>query len=54
MHCTRCGGKGWFTTIRRVHCGVPGLCFRCDGSGIEPDPIAAFIKAYVHSFIFEE
>jgi DnaJ-class molecular chaperone len=30
--CTRCGGTGMTTHIR-VHYGVPGLCFACDGDG---------------------
>jgi DnaJ-class molecular chaperone len=44
--CHRCGGKGLFTTIRRTHLGVPGLCFRCDGTGVEPDTLPdAYVKA---------
>jgi len=49
--CCRCHGKGLFTTVRRVHMGVPGLCFRCDGSGLEPDALLAFIKAYERSYL---
>lgn len=41
--CHRCGGKGLFT-FRRTHLGVPGLCFRCDGTGVEPDT-DAYVKA---------
>lgn len=29
--CTRCGGKG-FVSSSVAHLGVPGLCYKCDGS----------------------
>ena len=32
--CTRCGGTGLKTT-GVLHLGVPGLCYGCDGSGLQ-------------------
>jgi hypothetical protein len=32
--CRRCKGTGVVSELtRRAHLGVPGLCFKCDGSG---------------------
>lgn len=32
--CSRCSGTGLVSdTVRRAHLGVPGLCFKCNGSG---------------------
>lgn len=30
--CSRCGGSG-FVTSPVAHCGISGLCFKCDGQG---------------------
>lgn len=41
--CRKCSGKGFITTPR-VHLGMPGTCFTCDGAGVvESDP--ATLKA---------
>jgi len=45
VFCYRCVGKGIFT-FRRVHKGVPGLCFDCDGDGYQPETTPdAYVKA---------
>src|SRR5581483_10480716 len=34
MNCTRCKGTGFFkASAGVVHCGVPGLCYDCNGAG---------------------
>lgn len=32
VNCKRCGGSG-NVQARRVHLGIPGTCFDCDGAG---------------------
>jgi len=34
--CSRCGGTGVTAFTHVVHANIPGGCFRCNGSGVEP------------------
>lgn len=36
--CSRCHGRGFLALQIRVHCGQPGTCFKCDGSGFLGGP----------------
>ena len=36
INCDRCGGEGYFKTQVKGPFNIPGNCFRCAGTGVDP------------------